>query len=264
MLENPGVMQEVHRIEANTKFFRSFSLVLIILGIWAGFKHWPLGTNLLILGLLLMSLYRYAEQRLKATNQVYWYIITAESRLANGFRKSKKLTGSMTHAGGVVFRWVKDKGGKKLEYLLVQASASPTEWVLPKGHIMPSERMEETAVREVREETGVWARVWYELGGYDFNDKHGIRADVRIYLMEKETEGQPDNEHREHVWLPFEEAIQKVRFEESRALLKLTNEKSARRMERWRSVIRASLSPDRATDRRRSRYLRYGSMSDRF
>ena len=45
------------------------------------------------------------------------------------------------------------------EFLLVQASRPPHEWVLPKGHIEFPETPETAAHREVREESGVEAEV---------------------------------------------------------------------------------------------------------
>src|SRR5262249_41445497 len=99
---------------------------------------------------------------IKATQQAYWFVIMLE-----GLKGSSTETGALghrpdglTHAGGVVFR----KRNGAVEYLLVQASKDRTQWVLPKGHIEPGEEPRETAVREVKEETGHWARVreWLE------------------------------------------------------------------------------------------------------
>src|SRR5262245_50441854 len=87
----------------------------------------------------------------------------------------------LTHAGGVVCR----KRGGDVEYLLAQASKNRAQWVLPKGHIEPGEDPRETAVREVKEETGHWARV---VGWID-DLKLGADADspvARFYLMEDE------------------------------------------------------------------------------
>ena len=46
---------------------------------------------------------------------------------------------------------------------MVQASNDPDQWVLPKGHIEPDEDPRHCAIREVKEETGVWARIENEL-----------------------------------------------------------------------------------------------------
>lgn len=124
-----------------------------------------------------------------------------------------------THAGGVVFRRV----GEQVEYLLVQAKHSPQDWVLPKGHIEPGERMQEAAVREVREETGVWARIKSELKDISFAVS-GERVKVRFYLMEADKEGKPSDQ-REHIWLPLDKAIGRASHKESQELLRLAEQK---------------------------------------
>ena len=54
--------------------------------------------------------------------------------------------------------------GDDADWMLVEASGNRSERVLPKGHIEPGEDPRVTAVREVREETGHWARVKGWLG----------------------------------------------------------------------------------------------------
>lgn len=56
-------------------------------------------------------------------------------------------------AGGIVYR----KRGKYIEVLLLawKNARGDTEYVLPKGHIEPDETAQETAIREIAEETGL-------------------------------------------------------------------------------------------------------------
>lgn len=56
-------------------------------------------------------------------------------------------------AGGIVYR----KRGKYIEVLLLawKNARGDTEYVLPKGHIEDDETAQETAVREIAEETGL-------------------------------------------------------------------------------------------------------------
>ena len=59
-------------------------------------------------------------------------------------------------------------------------------WVLPKGTVEKGESHEETALREVREETGVKARIIDYIGKseYSFNVSHDvIEKEVHWYLM---------------------------------------------------------------------------------
>ncbi|HEV7642464.1 MAG TPA: NUDIX domain-containing protein [Pyrinomonadaceae bacterium] len=162
-LKHPDAMESIHRFEADSKFFRSLVIVcLMVFGLLAIdlirqiFSFDRLFENagpfaVAAIFVAPLAFWRYVEQRLKATNQAYIYIVTLEG----GCVKSEPRADGLTHAGGVVWRQAKNG----FEYLLVQASKKPNEWVLPKGHIEMIENTRETAVREVYEETGIWARV---------------------------------------------------------------------------------------------------------
>lgn len=59
-------------------------------------------------------------------------------------------------------------------------------WVLPKGTVEAGENYEETAIREVREETGVKAKIVDYVGKseYSFNIPHDVvEKEVHWYLM---------------------------------------------------------------------------------
>jgi len=219
-LKHAEAIAAVERFEADSKFFRSLVIVLLFVVPWAFFKK-PLGVAIASSFMLLLAFWRYVDQRVKATNQAYWYIITLESERESGYRALVKADrNAASHAGGVVRR----RAGEQMEYLLVQAKISPQEWVLPKGHIEPGEGMRQTAVREVREETGVWARIQDDLGEITFT-VNGERVNVRFYEMEELKEGKPADRGREHVWLPFEKAVAQASHEESRKLLRLAENK---------------------------------------
>jgi bis(5'-nucleosidyl)-tetraphosphatase len=115
----------------------------------------------------------------------------------------------------VVFRKLEEKP----EYLLVQASQKPHEWVLPKGHIEPGEKAQETAVREVHEETGVWARVKKTaLTPLSF-DMDGEQVDVQCFLMEFQHEEEAQ-ESRRHDWFSISALENETLHDETRAKLK--------------------------------------------
>ena len=185
---------------------------------------------------LLLALWRYMDQRLKATNQAYWYIITLEGKTTSTFRTRSTNFAKPSHSGGVVFR----KRDNTIEYLLVRAKEHPVQWVLPKGHIEAGEHMRETAVREVQEETGVWARIRKPLKRESYVVDDSI-IDVQYYLMEsvdtrlddfaasldflksKLLKRWIDSERREHIWLPLSKAKAFMIFDESRDLLNMAD-----------------------------------------
>lgn len=74
-LEAPAALQQVNRFEADSKFFRSFTVVaLILMAIFAanGLRVYAL-ISLLFSAL---SFWRFCEQRFKSTRQAYWFLLT--------------------------------------------------------------------------------------------------------------------------------------------------------------------------------------------
>ena len=176
---HPAGLAAVERFEADSKFFRSFAVALLLLAVilTALCRLWP---AVLCALLLLPVLWRYVNQRKKAIQQAYRFVISLGD--LNGTDSDKPFvrpTDAPTHAGGAVYR----VSGDKAEYLIIQAERIRSEWVLPKGHIEPGEEPRATAVREAREETGHWARVRAAVGTYRLGESDTAPL-TRFYLME--------------------------------------------------------------------------------
>ena len=214
--ESPASLAVVQRFEADSKFFRCFAVVLLILLCsWPWHRYWPLAGIPVVLALLLLALWRYAEQRHKATNQAYWSIITLAAKDGKvAFAKEAGKPDGPSRAGGVVRR----TRCNKVEYLLVEAKDNPTVWVLPKGHVEDSESLRETAVREVHEETGVWACIARDLGDVSYTDNETVIT-VRFFLMHAVGRGLRKDKDREHAWLPLADALATASYVETRELL---------------------------------------------
>ena len=245
--DHPEGLLAVQRFEADSKFFRSFVVVLALLTIISWYQHHRVSAMICAV-LLLLALYRYVDQRFKATQQAYQFVITLEGMkdsLAQAGAQSQRAD-ELTHAGGVVFR----KRLQTVEYLLVETSRNRKEWVLPKGHIEAGEDPRETAVREVKEETDQWARVVDWIADIRFEGSSGP-VFVRFFLMEQiddialwrrlrralfnkrseEKKWRP--EERQHSFLLYDDAMTLTKnFEETQSLLKSAEIKTASLLKR--------------------------------
>jgi mannose-6-phosphate isomerase-like protein (cupin superfamily) len=114
--------------------------------------------------------------------------------------KVKLRKGYPTHAGGVVYK----KNTDGVEYLLVSAKKELGRFVLPKGHIEDGEGHGEAALREVREEAGVIARLVGLAANVDFHVGRD-RVNAKFYLMEHLFDVEP--KERQIKWLPLGEAL---------------------------------------------------------
>ena len=123
-------------------------------------------------------------------------------------------------AGGAVYK--KDNDGLKW---LVCKHSGYHKWVLPKGLIEEGQTIEETAIREVKEEGGVEAkilgRVGYSKYIYTF-EKEKIFKVVTYFLMTY-ISGDPkdhDFEMEDAGWFLPEEALKTLSFSQDKNLLK--------------------------------------------
>jgi 8-oxo-dGTP pyrophosphatase MutT (NUDIX family) len=116
-------------------------------------------------------------------------------------------------AGGVVVRVV--RGRPMLAAIRPQGKPEGV-WALPKGNIDPGESPADTAIREVREETGVEARLVDKLGDvrYVYSRRGGVRVfKVVSFFLLRATRGRIGDidesmqvEVAEARWLPLDEA----------------------------------------------------------
>ena len=122
-------------------------------------------------------------------------------------------------AGGVAFR----HGPDGIEVVLV-GRREPERWVLPKGTPNRGESMDQTAVREVSEETGIQVRLirplhdiqyWFVL--------HGVRhyKTVHFYLMEAVggDTSLHDHEYDVAAWFPIADAERRLAFANERTVV---------------------------------------------
>jgi 8-oxo-dGTP pyrophosphatase MutT (NUDIX family) len=124
-------------------------------------------------------------------------------------------------AGGIVYR----HSNQTIEVLICK-DAGYHRWILPKGLVRKHESYEETALREVREEVGVEARIVQALGEpekYVYTARNmRVFKSVYYFLMEyvSDSPWQRDAEMEEVKWVSLAEAIDLIAYPQTRALLK--------------------------------------------
>ena len=145
-----------------------------------------------------------------------------------GKEKKEKIIREFS-SGGAVF---KKESGK---ILWIVRATTPSElfpkiyWTLPKGWIDEGETLEETAIREVKEEGGIEAKIIKKIETIKYFYLHPERGRilkfVTFFLMEW-TSDLPegfDGETSEVVWLPFKEAYKKLSHFGEKQILKKAN-----------------------------------------
>jgi 8-oxo-dGTP pyrophosphatase MutT (NUDIX family) len=123
-------------------------------------------------------------------------------------------------AGGVVARTT---AGGVPEVVLCGRRAEKL-WGLPKGTPDDAERLEETALREVREETGLQVEVVEKLGTIDYwFVMRGFRIHklVHHWLMRPVGGDVADHDHEydDVDWFPIDVALDRITYENERRIL---------------------------------------------
>lgn len=114
-------------------------------------------------------------------------------------------------AGGVVFN-------QKGEVLLIRDRMG--YWCFPKGHTEPGESLEQAALREVAEETGVEARVTTALSPTRYTNNKGIEREVRWFSMTGKGKLRIEKGLAGAGFFSRDEALRILAFPEDVALLK--------------------------------------------
>jgi 8-oxo-dGTP pyrophosphatase MutT (NUDIX family) len=122
-------------------------------------------------------------------------------------------------AGGVVVR-----GDEAIVIVPTRRGAQGQRVLaLPKGHVDPGETPDQTALREVREETGVDATLVEKLGEVRyFYQREGKRIFKRVTFYLFAYRGGSLDDHDDEVeearWMPLEEAIEVLSYDGEREM----------------------------------------------
>ncbi len=128
----------------------------------------------------------------------------------------KPATNIVRAAGGVVLREVDGN-----TQVIVVHRPRYDDWSLPKGKSEDGETDEETATREVEEETGWQTEIESTLPSFEYTDQRGRPKIVNWFLMRATIESgfTPDEEVDEVRWLSFDEANTLLTYAMDRDLL---------------------------------------------
>ncbi len=121
-----------------------------------------------------------------------------------------------TSAGAVVF--YRDV---QIEYLLLLS----TYWGFPKGHIEAGEDERTAALREVREETGLEITLldnFRQVDAYSFSRRGTVVQKESIYFLgeARDRNSRLSWEHSDMIWLSFDEALARLKYEGGRTILR--------------------------------------------
>ncbi|TCK00781.1 NUDIX domain-containing protein [Nocardia alba] len=161
---------------------------------------------------------------------------------ANSRRRQPRRRGSANNAGKPRMRTVRETsaGG-----LVVEGLDGPKEqrtaaligrtdrrgrllWSLPKGHIEQGETSEQTAIREVAEETGIDGEVVAELGSIDYwfvTEGRRVHKTVHHFLLRclGGELSDADVEVTQVAWVPLSELDSRLAYADERRLAEVAN-----------------------------------------
>jgi 8-oxo-dGTP pyrophosphatase MutT (NUDIX family) len=159
----------------------------------------------------------------------YGIAVETPGMAADAYRSGPESNLRVVSAGGLVFR---QSNGLTEALLCARArpgyrgEGAPLTWRLPKGTPEHGETVEETARREVQEETGVHVNVLapitsirYFFVGHD----DGVRYDKTVYFYLMEPRGGSTEDHDAEFdvveWRGYEQALELLEYDNERSVL---------------------------------------------
>lgn len=134
-------------------------------------------------------------------------------------------------AGGLIFD---DEG--RVAIIARHSRSGHLEWCLPKGHIEKGETPQETAVREVHEETGILGEVVDSIATIDYwftGTTQRVHKLVHHYVLKRTggeltVEGDPDHEAEDAIWVKFEDLDDVLSYPNERKIVWMYSRKKNR------------------------------------
>lgn len=161
------------------------------------------------------------EQKIIASPKSKKFINWEISKLLEFYIKNRPYTLECYYersCGAVVYR----KINNEIRYLLIKNKRS-SNWSFPKGHVEKDETFEDTAKREVLEETGLRLNIF---PGFQSKSEYSIQNRIQKTVVifvgttnDTNTRIQPE-EIEDYIWLTYENAYNNLKFENDKLILK--------------------------------------------
>jgi 8-oxo-dGTP pyrophosphatase MutT (NUDIX family) len=152
---------------------------------------------------------------------------------ANGEHGEKRMnseTQRIVSSGGVIFRVV----DRQFKVALISRGKV---WCLPKGLIEQGETAEETALREVKEETGLEGKIIEKIGEINYHFFRGKRCfkNVHFFLLEYVAGSVSDHDYEADKvkWFSTSKALQVLTYVNERRILRKAEEMLKQKSNRW-------------------------------
>ncbi|MDF7640078.1 NUDIX hydrolase [Bifidobacterium sp. ESL0784] len=137
-------------------------------------------------------------------------------------------------AGGLIF-----DSHNRVALIARHSRSGHLEWCLPKGHIEKGETPEETAVREVHEETGILGEVVDSIATIDYwftGQAERVHKLVHHFALRQvggtlTVEGDPDHEAEDAIWVDFDDLDRVLSYPNERKIAWLYAKKLNRQAE---------------------------------
>lgn len=124
------------------------------------------------------------------------------------------------HSAGIITYFIQNN---EPAYLLLHHTAG--HWDFPKGTMEPGETKQQTAIRELYEETGLNADLdthFEAISDYFYTHyQHGVIPKT-VYYFVGEAHTQEvllSHEHTNYIWLPYDQALEKITHDRSKKIL---------------------------------------------
>lgn len=127
-------------------------------------------------------------------------------------------------SGAVVYR----KNNGEIEYLLLESQNKGHFWGFPKGHVEGNETLEETAIREIREETQLVLPIDTSFHVYtEYDLPNGNRKQMTLYtadLTQNEDIHLQAEEIKNCGWFNYKDARERLTYDNLKELLNQVND----------------------------------------